>query len=337
MTMDAAPRRIIPIKAVGASPGLQRRRLAFQAGFFLLFILAPVFDLLRYDLDAGHAWLLGMEWRLGLDDFLAGRIGALEAGANVLLRLFLPLFAGAALFLWSAWRWGRLYCGWLCPHFSVVEAINKLMLRASGKPSVWEKEALPPWQPDRSPRRTDRRWWLLVLPAAVGFAFCWAVVFLTYLLPPAEVYGNLVRGELTRNQGIFIGAATTVLSLEFLFARHLFCRYACAVGLFQSLVWMGNRDAMVVGFQRSRGADCNHCLPERQSACDMVCPMRLNPRNIKRHMFTCTQCGQCLSACAETQADNPDGPLLRWVEQDAARQNEAGFRPGNRVADGRED
>ncbi len=307
---------------------LQRKRLASQLAFFALFVLAPVLDLFRYDLNAGHAWLLGMEWRLGIDDFLAGRSGAGEAAVNVLLRLFLPILVGAALFLKVARRWGRLYCGWLCPHFSVVEAINGLMLRATGKPSLWEGEILPPWQPDGRARRIDRRWWLLVLPAAVGFAFCWAVVFLTYLLPPDEVYRNLWQGTPTRNQALFIGAATTVLSLEFLFARHLFCRYACAVGLFQSLVWIGNRDAMVVGFERARGADCNRCLPERQSACDMLCPMRLNPRNIKRHMFTCTQCGQCLSACATTQSANPDGALLRWVSGHAARRNEAGFRPG---------
>lgn len=332
-----AARRVIPIRNVAAPVGLQRRRLAWQAGFFVLFVLAPVFDLFRYDLNAGHAWLLGMEWRLGLDDFIAGRIGAGEGAGNVLLRLFLPLLAGAALFLGVARRWGRLYCGWLCPHFSVVETINTLMLRASGKPSLWEKEILPPWQPDGRPRRTDRRWWLLVVPTAVAFALCWAVVLLTYLLPPAEVYGNLWRAAPTRNQALFIGAATVVLSLEFLFARHLFCRYACAVGLFQSLIWIGNRDAMVVGFQRARGAACNDCLPERQAACDMVCPMRLNPRNIKRHMFTCTQCGQCLSACAESQAANPDGPLLHWVAAAAARRNEAGFRPGNRLADERDD
>ena len=307
---------------------LQRWRLTAQIAFFALFILAPVFDLFRYDLSAGHAWLFGQPWRLGLDDFLAGRIGAGMAAVNVLLRLFLPLLAGAALFIWVARRWGRLYCGWLCPHFSVVETINGLLLRATGKPSLWEREALPPWKPDGRPRCRDARWWLLVVPAAVAFAACWAVVFLTYLLPPAEVYGNLWHATPTRNQALFIGVVTAVLSLEFLFARHLFCRYACAVGLFQSLAWMGNRDAMVVGFARSRGSDCNNCLPERQSACDMVCPMRLNPRNIKRHMFTCTQCGQCLSACATTQAANPDGALLHWVSHEAARQNEAGFRPG---------
>lgn len=137
------PRKVIPIVQAAAPTGrlglnrVQRQRLATQAGFFLLFVIAPIFDLFRYDLNADHAWLLGMEWRLGLDDFMTGRIGALEAGANVLLRMFLPIFAGAAVFIWVAYKWGRLYCGWLCPHFSVVETINKLMVRASGKPSIW--------------------------------------------------------------------------------------------------------------------------------------------------------------------------------------------------------
>lgn len=326
----ASARRVIPIARADAlvPRPMQTRRLLFQIGFFALFVVAPVFDLFRYDLEANHAWVLGMEWRLGLDDFLAGRIGALEAGANVMLRLFLPLLAGAGLFLWVAWKWGRLYCGWLCPHFSVVETINRLMVRAFGKPSVWEKAPLPPWQPDGSRLRIDARWWLAVLPAATGFAFLWAVVFLTYLLPPFEVYANLFSGTLTRNQTIFITAATVVLSLEFLFARHLFCRFVCAVGLFQSLAWMSNKSAMVVGFRRNRASDCATCLPEKQSACDAVCPMRLTPRNIKRHMFTCTQCAQCIDACAETQRDNPDGPLLNWVVGEAARQNEAGFRAG---------
>jgi polyferredoxin len=53
--------------------------------------------------------------------------------------------------------------------------------------------------------------------------------------------------------------------------------------------------------------------------------MRLKPRSIKRHMFTCTQCALCLEACAETQQKNAEGPLLTWVSGEAARQNEAGF------------
>ena len=323
-----AGQRIIPIKPVGtpADGGRQRWRRWAQAGFFVLFILAPVFNLLRFDLVAGHAWLLGFEWHAGLEDFSAGRIDALGAVGRVIGRVLLPILATGAVLIWVSWKWGRLYCGWLCPHFSVVETINRLMARASGKPTVWEHHRLPAWKPDGTPARVDARWWGIVVPAAVAFAFLWAVVLLTYLLPPAEVYGNLFRGELTRNQFTFITAATVVLSLEFLFARHLFCRFVCAVGLFQSLAWMGNKDAMVVGFKRDRATDCSTCLPDRQSACDAACPMRLRPRNIKRHMFTCTQCRQCIDACAQTQAGNPDGPLLTWVADEAARQNEAGFR-----------
>lgn len=294
-------------------------RWVTQTGFFVLFVLAPVFNLLRYDLVAGHAWFLGMEWRVGLDDYTAGRIGLGQLWANLGLRLFLPLLGTGAVLLGVAWRWGRLYCGWLCPHFSVVETLNRLMRRATGKPSLWEAKTLPPWEPDGRPIRYDRRWWWLTVPLAVGFAFVWAVVFLTYLLPPFEVYGNLLAGTPTRNQTIFIAAATVVLSGEFLFARHLFCRYACAVGLFQSLAWMGNRQAMVVGFARSRAKDCAEC----GSACDHACPMRLKPRNFKAAMFTCTQCAQCVSACATTQRDNPRGPLLTWVAGEAAQAREA--------------
>ena len=327
MHAETRPRAVIPIAVAPRPDRRQQLRRWFQAGFFVMFVLAPPFDLLRYDLVAGHAWFLGMEWHVGFDDYAAGRIGLAGILGAVLLKVFLPILGAGAALIFSAWKWGRLYCGWLCPHFSVVETINRLMQRATGKPSMWESRTLPPREPDGTPIRYDRRWWLLTVPLAIAFAFTWAVVLLTYLLPPAEVYGNLVAGEPTRNQLIFVTAGTVVLSLEFLFARHLFCRFACAVGLFQSLAWMGNRGAMVVGFERARAADCANCY----SACDHACPMRLKPRNVKQAMFTCTQCAQCVSACETTQRDNPQGPLLGWVAGDAARRNEAilaGQRPG---------
>lgn len=315
----------MPLSAPSAD-ATQRLRLASQMFFFVLFVLAPLFDVFRFDLTRGHAIIFGMAWRLGIDDFLAGRISALEAGINVLVRLFLPLVMLGACFLAVAWRWGRIYCGWLCPHFSVVETLNRLMLRAIGKPSLWELRPLPPRRPDGSRFVIDTRWWLLILPLSAGFAFVWAVVLLTYLLPPAEVYGNLLALAPTRNQAIFIAAATAVLTLEFLFARHLFCRFGCAVGLFQSLAWMANRGAMVVGFERRRAADCADCHASSgpgYAACEGVCPMRLRPRVAKHKMFTCTQCGQCISACGTVERDRPEGTLLRWVSHGAARDNEA--------------
>jgi Fe-S-cluster-containing dehydrogenase component len=35
-------------------------------------------------------------------------------------------------------------------------------------------------------------------------------------------------------------------------------------------------------------------------------------------MFTCTQCARCLQACGQVQKDNPQGPLLKWVNNDDA-------------------
>ena len=324
----AMTRRIVAIHSIATPTGApqQRRRLFWQMGFFVLFMMAPVFDLFRFDLTQGHAIVLGFDWRLGLDELFAGRISGAEAAVNILLRLFLPIVGGAVLFIAIAWRWGRLYCGWLCPHFSVVETINRLMRHASGKHSIWEQKPVPAKNPDGTPFATDRLWWIPTLLLAVGFAFVWAVVLLTYLLPPAEIYGNLWRMTPTRNQTLFISAATVVLSLEFILARHLFCRFGCAVGLFQSLAWMANRGAMVVGFERRRAADCSTCYAASgpgYSACEGVCPMRLKPRQAKNAMFACTQCGQCIAACASVQHAAPAGSLLSWVEKEAARQNEA--------------
>ncbi|WP_310447933.1 4Fe-4S binding protein [Thiobacillus sp.] len=299
---------------------VQRWRRLTQTGFFLLFVCAPLFDILRLDLNLGHFILFGFDWTLGLDDFAAGRLSTAQASLNIVLRGFLPLAAVAGTVLYVGWKWGRLYCGWLCPHFSVVETLNQVLRRAIGKQSLWDTKQQPARNPDGSETPRDALWWFAVLPLTIGFAMLWAVVLLTYLLPPAEVYGNLLNGTPTRNQAIFLTVASLAFCVEFLFARHLFCRYGCAVGLFQSLAWMGNDKAMVVGFSRTRARDCASC----HSACDQVCPMRLNPRNVKRMMFACVQCGQCVDACDHTQAANPDGALLNWVH-DLRAESEAAF------------
>ncbi|TCK17590.1 4Fe-4S binding protein [Thiogranum longum] len=287
----------------------QRQRLFWRSAFFALFVLAPPLDLFRLDLYQGHFIFLGMPWTLGVHD-----AGTVQASVNLVLRVFVPLLTLIGFGLWLSWRYGRLYCGWLCPHFSVVEAINSLMRRASGKVTLWQREPLPEVQRDGTEIHPRKTAWVAVMLAIAGFSLLWAVTFLTYLLPPDEVWGNLVRGELTRNQFIFITAATLLLTIEFSFARHLFCRYGCAVGLFQSLVWMANHKALVVGFNRARAADCASC----DASCEHACPMRLQPRQIKRKMFTCTQCQQCVQACERVNLPKGKPGLLTMLDGQCA-------------------
>jgi polyferredoxin len=298
---------------------MQRRRRLFQSAFFVLFLVAPALDWLRFDLHETQLWFLGQRWTLGIDAFRAGQIGATDAALGIITRAFLPALLLIGAFLAIAWRHGRLYCGWLCPHFSLVETLNALLHRACGKFSIWDRSATP--HPDRTPQR---RWWPLFALACLISGFTWAITLLSYLLPPAELWGNLLAGTLTANQARFLGIGTLVFTLEFAFARHLFCRFGCAVGLFQSLAWMANPKGMVVAFDRERARDCRTCrtpLSPSGSACDDRCPMRLHPRNIKRMMFSCVQCGRCLDACDTSQTAQQRAPLLEWkIGADAVRE-----------------
>lgn len=297
----------------------QTKRRVFQTGFFILFIIAPIFNLLRLDLNLGHFIFFGMNWTLGLEAFTAGEGSSLSAVTNLILRGFLPIVAIVGVLGWVAWKYGRLYCGWLCPHFSVVETINSLMRRASGKSSFWDKSVSSMRIPSGGSTKVNRLYWIVVYTAVAVFSFTWAVVLLTYLLPPAEIYSNLIHLSLTRNQMVFIAVATFLFTIEFTFARHLFCRFACAVGVFQSFLWMANKKAMVVSFNRKNAKQCQDCY----NACDDVCPMRLKPRSIKRHMFTCTECGQCLSACEDVQAQFDKPTVLQWKNgQDALQESD---------------
>jgi polyferredoxin len=289
--------------------GIQQQRLLWRTAFFALFVLAPVLDLFRLDLNQGHFILFGMPWTLGVRD-----VGSVEASINIIVRAFLPIALVIGTGVWLSWRYGRLYCGWLCPHFSVVETINSLMRRASGKPTLWLREPLPESQSDGVRIHPQRFMWLPVAVAVLFFSLLWAVSLLTYLLPPVEIWTNLFTASLTRNQFIFISVATTLFVIEFTLARHLFCRFGCAIGLFQSLVWMGNRKAMVIGFDRERAAECASC----DTSCEHACPMRLQPRRIKRKMFTCTQCQQCVQACERVNRPEGKQSLLQMVEGQCA-------------------
>jgi len=295
---------------------LQSWRLATQTGFFALFVLAPALNLLRFDLSETQLWFLGQRWSLGIDALVNGQVDATAAALQLVWRAFVPALLLVAVFLGVAYRYGRLYCGWLCPHFSMVEGLNTLLQRACGKLSLWDKRATP-----RAGVASDARWWPVFALSCAVMGFVWAITLLTYLLPPAVIWGGLLDGTLTPNETRFLLIASTVFTLEFAFARHLFCRFGCAVGLFQSLAWMANPKGMVVAFARERARECKTCDQPRGSACDNACPMRLNPRNIKRMMFSCVQCGQCLSACDATQQAQARAPTLEWqVGLDALRE-----------------
>ena len=275
-----------------------------RLAFFGLFLLAPVTDLFRYDLTQGHFILFGQPLGLGIDAAVAGATDT-DAALQILLRILLPIVVLVAAGIWIAAKYGRLYCGWLCPHFSVVELINGQMQKLIGRPTIWEKGSKPHSLPA----------WIALVVSSGLMALIWAIGLLGYLVPPLELYRDLLHLQLSGGRLIFVTAASLVFMADFLFARHLFCKFGCALGVMQSLLWMANPKALMVSFDSSRADLCKDC----NNACDRACPMRLPARSIKRRKFTCTQCSECIHACNQVQKDNPQGGLLHWTPGDQRR------------------
>ncbi len=283
----------------------EKIRLFTRSSFFLLFIFAPFLDIFRLDLTLGHFIIFGQPWTLGLGSFQQGQGDAVSAAITLITHAFLPVMAFIAIITVIIWKMGRIYCGWLCPHFSIVEIFNDLMLKHLNRVTLWEKA---------SKKSNGILPWMLVFFSCSLMAFVWAFSLLSYLLPPKELIPGLLHAELGAGATRFLIVATTIFTLDFFFARHLFCKFGCAVGIFQSLIWMANSKAMVVSFDKPRAHACQSCDRE----CDRACPMRLPTRSIKRAKFTCTQCGQCLNTCDEVQKDNPDGRIIHWVNNKKA-------------------
>lgn len=298
----------MPAQNANRNDTLQRNRLLTRSGFFLLFLLAPVTNVFRYDLTETHFVLLGFPLSFNLDLAWVAQSSPTEVAGQILFWFVLPIVTLVPLVLWIAWKWGRIYCGWLCPHFSVVETINHLMTRVTGRPTLWE--AL------KKGRRGKIIHWAGLTLVCMAIGFSWALAMLSYLLPPIPLYTDLVTGNLAFHPALFLAVATALFTLDFLFARHLFCKYGCAFGVVQSLAWMTNGRGRVVTFDARRAATCRDCT----RACDEACPMRLPTRSHKRAKFTCTQCLQCVSACREVQKDNPEGSLLHWEPGRPGRQ-----------------
>ena len=280
-------------------------RTITRYSFYLLFLLAPVLNIFRFDLPNGHFIIFGQPWLLGLETSQYQCFDTSASGLNILLNFILPIILLLMLSALIAWKYGRIYCGWLCPHFSVVETINNMMQKHLNRVTLWEKA---------SPATKKFIPWITVLGVCIIIAFVWAFTLLSYIFPPTAVALDLYYLKLSLGPSLFLLAATIVLTLDFFFARHLFCQYGCSVGIMQSLIWMSNSKAMVIGFDKSRAHLCQTCDNE----CDKACPMRLPVRSIKRAKFTCTQCGVCLTACDKVHENTAEERVINWVSNEKA-------------------
>lgn len=235
-----------------------RRRL-IQLVFLAGFVLLPLFDLVRFDFQAGRLHLFGSE--IWLDEW-----------ALLWLALMFAMWLIGALSL----LFGRVYCAYACPQmvFSEIahdcDALGKRMARPlKGK-----------WRP-RVAKGIS-----LVLVAAVSLAA--SVFCMAYFAPMPVVLERVSRLDVGLWVGLLGALVMVVTFLDLAFVREEFCRSVCPYGLLQGVIEDGR--SLHVAFDESTGP-CIEC-----KACVRVCPMRIDIRN-GAYQIECTRCGSCIDAC----------------------------------------
>lgn len=250
-----------------------------QPFFWALVFLGPVLDVFRVDMIRGHMMFMGTAYPFGWDTLM-----------------WIPIvFYGAVLVISIAsFIWGRLFCGWVCPHNTLTEWTRPLraMMRIEPKPR-WMKLLV-----NRHKHLDELMMWfspMLAIPLTFGFSLLLAF----YIVPPDWVMDQYASGSphiaLVFGNGLF-----TLIGLFLLYTGHNFCRTCCPYGLAQSVSAYHENSRwkpMEIVFTGSNPADdCKSC-----TVCQQVCPVDIDPRrkeNLKVGQFDgCFNCGECIDAC----------------------------------------
>jgi cytochrome c oxidase accessory protein FixG len=223
----------------------------------------------------------------------------------------LLIFLVVALFAFTAVA-GRLWCGYACPQTvftDVFMAIERMiegdraermrldsagsgagkLLRKAAKHGVW-----------------------------FAFSFATAFAFVSYFIPPAELFGRIITFNLTGANIFWIGLFTFTTYGDCGFLRELMCLVPCPYGRFQSALF--DTDTLIIGYDAKRGeprgksgkggdkktGDCVDC-----TFCVQVCPTGIDIRDGLQ--YECIACAQCVDACNSVmrKVGTPEG-LIRY-------------------------
>lgn len=276
------------------------RGKATQPAFWALVFLGPLLDVFRVDMIRGHMLFMGRAYDFAWDTLM-----------------WIPIvFYGAVLVIAVvSFIWGRLFCGWTCPHNTLTEWTRPLRAMVG-------LEAKPRWMKLLTNRNPGLEHWLAMLsPAlAIPLTFGLAVLLTFYIVPPDWVALQYATGKphiaLVFGNGLF-----TLIGLFLLYTGHNFCRTCCPYGLAQSVSAYHENSRwrpMEIAFSGDKTDDCKSC-----TVCRQVCPVDIDPRdpeNLKVGQFDgCFNCGECIDACSFIHSFKRGHSLLAFANP--------GFRP----------
>jgi len=241
--------------------------------------------------------------------------GHILGAGDVPLLFFLLIGVGLTLVISTA-LWGRLWCGWACPHTVYLEAVFRRIERViEGTGAARMALDLGPWTSTKIAKKL-LKWTLWALAS-----FVIAHIFLSYFVSiPAVV--TMVMDAPTEHWGTFLVAAfaTGVMYFNFAWFREQTCLIICPYGRLQSAMHDG--DSITVGYDARRGeprgkpktttpegipvGDCIDCR-----RCVQVCPTGIDIRNGLQ--MECIACAACADACDDIMIKLHKAPgLVRY-------------------------
>ncbi|MBI2391326.1 MAG: cytochrome c oxidase accessory protein CcoG [Deltaproteobacteria bacterium] len=222
-------------------------------------------------------------------------------GAQDAWRLwFILTGVGLALVITTS-LFGRVWCGWTCPHTVFLEAFFRPIERlVEGPREVRVRVDTGEWTTSKTMRKVVKHTIFVVLAALV------AHVFVGYFVSPYRLWAMIFAGP-GKHPEAFAWAIglTGIFYGNFGFFREQTCVGVCPYGRLQSV--LVDQDTVVVGYERPRGeprakasekaknedlGDCVDC-----KRCVVVCPMGIDIRNGLQP--DCIGCAQCSDACDE--------------------------------------
>jgi cytochrome c oxidase accessory protein FixG len=283
-----------------------RVRKTVQTICVIIFILLPLFDIMRVDLVRQRFYFFGAE--LWISEFSI---------------LFLTM-----MFLWilvaaMAMIYGRFYCGYLCPQMIFSEAANTIEKRITRMVN----RKLSNLGAGARGFLVRALFYVILLPASVFFTF----VFVSFFIPPVDLFHRLISLDIRTAGGIFGASVTLLTFLDFAFLRQRFCTAICPYGYLQNM--LADRHTLQVFFPTDSG-NCIHC-----EKCLRACPMGIDIRN-GTHQLECTHCAECIDACSEVLGRLGRKSLIHYawgdpgqsVAEDNKWYRRIGLRDGKRIA-----
>ncbi len=281
------------------------RPWTLQPLVWAFFFLGPLLNWLRVDMINQKLIFLG---------------NAYPFEFQYLMWLPIGFYLGVVLIGVISVIWGRLFCGWTCPHNTLTEWTRPL--RAAVK-----REAMPLiFKRFLNRHKTINTLFTATSPLlGIAIAFILSLLLTAWVVPMEWILAQYQSGQ-PHVALVFGNVLFTLIGLFLLYTGHDFCRTCCPYGMAQSMsaYQEGKWKPMEIRFSGTRiEEDCKTC-----TGCQTACPVDLDPRKpenlVVGQFYGCFNCGECIDACKTVHSHKEQAGLLSfelpWERQTRKKQ-----------------